>query len=449
MKAKSAEEKVKTVTLELRQVVRLLEDLEASNQYYKEFLFLPHCNSNHQIYGKGGDEVSQTRIFDLYFEATLLTQDFLQTRRAFQRKLNKFKNLTLQQYVRTLKKHNVDPGLQVLRQLEIEVQRIEQDRIEEEQRLNANTMSKDGLNDAFDRMSMTDQKPAPSTPQRPPRSSTPATGTSTPIFSPIRGSVIVPSSVTRFLPPASPSAPASPSCFLPVDATDRQGMVTRFLAAAMARQEGSIQHPYIIKVNYAHPERNLDMDVTLVTNVQHNDHMHVAFVIRKMIDPEDFGEWGATIPTNNYMSADYYGLEKSLVLIKGPSQSLWFRDTENFHGKDAASEGPSAIKAEHAATEIAIEADPVRRKDSYWLLVFSEDNIQLDNTIFSCDENTENVTNTVANDFVPLKSYHPESRKTFTGLAIVWKIGLEGQSQRIKKKQKEETVQPSLKDLFK
>ena len=91
MKAKSAEEKVKTVTLELRQVVRLLEDLEASNQYYKEFLFLPHCNSNHQIYGKGGDEVSQTRIFDLYFEATLLTQDFLQTRRAFQRKLNKFK----------------------------------------------------------------------------------------------------------------------------------------------------------------------------------------------------------------------------------------------------------------------------------------------------------------------------------------------------------------------
>jgi hypothetical protein len=338
---------------------------------------------------------------------------------------------------------DVVPGIFTTNQLRLQEDQSLKDAqpgLQEEQIPFASTM-----NDSFDRLSMEDDdklKPAfvpsaapPSTPptRKPPRRSS-MNGSVTPIFSPIRSGVMA-----AAFSPASVAAAASPAP-LAYNKLARDG-TSLLLARAFANQDGTRQHPYICKANYAFPERNPSIDIELVPGVQYNDHMHTAFVIRKTVDPEDFHHYEATIPPIDCFPSEY-GLENRLILLRCPSQSCWKRDTESFYPDDHPAEEP--CKAAHVATELQIEADETNRKYFFWLIVFEDEEVSLDNSMFSGDDHD----GIIRKMLYPIKKKHVESGKMFTTMALVWKIGVAGYSRRMKRREKEVTPL-SLKDLYK
>jgi hypothetical protein len=123
-----------------------------------------------------------------------------------------------------------------------------------------------------------------------------------------------------------------------------------------------------------------------------------------------------------------------IVLIKGPSQNVWFRNSRRYH-KDLTC---GATRTAHQATEIAIETTSARQY-SYWLIIFPKD-VVLDNNIFSKDaDNVDPKWNRQTS-----KADENAAEMDLFSVAMMWIIGEDGG-----RRTSNASSKPAAKDLFK
>jgi hypothetical protein len=115
---------------------------------------------------------------------------------------------------------------------------------------------------------------------------------------------------------------------------------------------GTQDYSYVIMANVDRPGQNMGFGLEFLPDIRYDDHTSFGVNIRCTVPVPDHKEWTASIPPNGYYVPGL-GLEKSLVLIKCPSQNFWFRNTEVFNKKLKC----GAIKAVQQATENEIEKE--------------------------------------------------------------------------------------------
>jgi hypothetical protein len=103
------------------------------------------------------------------------------------------------------------------------------------------------------------------------------------------------------------------------------------------------------------------------------------------------------------------------IFITSPSHDAWLCKTKKFHLKDKIQ--CVATKKSHHHTHLQIEKD-VKRKKSYWLLIFGEEVI-LGNHIFETDATA------ISTKIVGIESEagDNELKKTLDGIVIYWRVG--------------------------
>jgi hypothetical protein len=185
---------------------------------------------------------------------------------------------------------------------------------------------------------------------------------------------------------------------------------------------GTLKNPWRCPVDLNFPERHVNgLDVQFVSNMKHQgssgkEYLHDGFHIRRMVAVLDFALWEAKIPAWGSYPPEF---EERVLLIKGPSRDHWIHDTESYHETKRVQ--CDSTKTANQATQMAIEADQHDREFSYTLLLFDE-NIKLDNTIFSDDGH--NLT-TIIN---PLnkKGKENETKKDLYSTVVFWRIAIAG-----------------------
>jgi hypothetical protein len=200
-------------SLQLWQVKQLLQDVEETSRY--SINFLETCNFCPKIYGESG---------------SLL-------RRAFQKKLEHLKRLTVEKYVHLLKRSEVEPGLATQRLLS-EAEHHAEDDLSEEEGTMMNSPSR------FD--------------------TTPRPQCARPTFESPQGSF-------HGMPRGSMTSP--PPSYEYHDVSEK------FLVV----QEGTAKNPWRIPVDINRAERNREFDIELVRDVTHGDFTQSTFHIRKDI----------------------------------------------------------------------------------------------------------------------------------------------------------------------
>jgi hypothetical protein len=114
-----------------------------------------------------------------------------------------------------------------------------------------------------------------------------------------------------------------------------------------------------------------------VPEIEHRSHTRDAFHIRKTVSVGNSEDWEAFLP-----SARFPTLADRAIMVRGPSQDFFIKDTARYHAnKGNIACAPTEKK--HSATEQAIEDDPSRKLE-HTLLVFKK-GIKLENHIFSDD----------------------------------------------------------------
>lgn len=202
-----------------------------------------------------------------------------------------------------------------------------------------------------------------------------------------------------------------------------------FLQAAAGN--GTKKNPFVVNVDVDYPERNSNgFHVQEVLSMRFNDSLHYGFHIRKCIPVQDSAFWEATIAPSAMVSGS------RAILVKGPSQSYWFRDPVLYFNRTQNNQC-EATRDAHLATNVAIadcgkrggdEAIDEDRFYLYWLLIFPT-NITLDNSIFSPGN-----TNVLASEVVGMqaKLMHGSKEHIHFGSAIFWRIGVKGMSKQLK-----------------
>mgnify|MGYP000102243820 CR=1 FL=1 len=149
------------------------------------------------------------------------------------------------------------------------------------------------------------------------------------------------------------------------------------LLESSVRQDGTYEYPFVHIVNQEYPERNNGFDIILVPEIEHRSHTRDAFHIRKTVSVGNSEDWEAFLP-----SARFPTLADRAIMVRGPSQDFFIKDTARYHANKANIECAPTEK-KHSATEQAIEDDPSRKLE-HTLLVFKK-GIKLENHIFSDD----------------------------------------------------------------
>ncbi len=182
------------------------------------------------------------------------------------------------------------------------------------------------------------------------------------------------------------------------------------------KQDGSEENPYIIIVDLQRPESNWGFEVSEVDGIEHRDYKRDIFHIRKVITLGQEELWSASIPIEKYP-----GLAKRSVLLSGPSQDFWHASHERYHQVDFCED----TKTVHETLETDIEGD-LKRKVSYWLLVFPE-GTQLENHILSDDAvHVRKEVNEMVDDVVFEEGTEEEETVEILGTDIYWRIAKSG-----------------------
>jgi hypothetical protein len=176
---------------------------------------------------------------------------------------------------------------------------------------------------------------------------------------------------------------------------------------------GTINNPYIVPINLDFPERSHEFCVERISSVKHEGRIYQCIHIRRDVPLLDYNKWDAIIPIIGENDHSRF------VLVSGPSQSFWNRDTLRYHGATAKCE---ATKLSHNTTQVAIEADIMRQR-SYWLLVFSE-SVTLDNSIFSSSDSV--ITPSFTKQTVAQNDILNGTGITMVGIVVEWRVGEAG-----------------------
>jgi hypothetical protein len=149
------------------------------------------------------------------------------------------------------------------------------------------------------------------------------------------------------------------------------------LLESSVRQDGTYEYPFVHIVNQEYPERNHGFDIVLVPEIEQRGHTRDAFHIRKTVSVGNTEDWEAFLP-----SARFPTLAGRAVMVRGPSQDFFIKDTEKYH-QDKGNINCAPTKKKHSATEQAIKDDPARQLE-HTLLIFKK-GVKLENHIFSDD----------------------------------------------------------------
>ena len=208
-------------------------------------------------------------------------------------------------------------------------------------------------------------------------------------------------------------------------------------------QQGTMKQPWIVIVDYNRPERNMGFDIQWIEGIPHMGWKRDGYHIRRAICPLDIDKWEATIPETSGGLGPAF--DDRLVLVKGPSQDYWFRDTNLYHfgPKEKMRVNCKVTADAHQMTQTAITAD--KKSDSnirmwvYYLLIFPPaPNRKLANQIFSHDEDI------VPKKTVPLKvdKNHKDNdiEKDVYGIVMYWRIAVRGGVKITEIEQKKESL---------
>jgi hypothetical protein len=359
----------------------LLQDFEASAQSRQHFNLVALCDQCPSLYGD--------RASDL--------------RRLVQQKWAKIKRKPTPTYIQYLLRYGITVGTFTA----------------------SETMTNDGT-------SSDDNTPSPpkdKNPTKPTADTAPSTPTrSKSSESPVPSSSVVRSSLSPF-PPYAPALPynASPAPASPYR-HHQFGQTSNLVAVAAVTttppalswssfQDGSKAHPWITIVNKEQPEANREFDIQFVQNMTHGNYERNGYHIRLTVAAMDYDAWEATTPNSGGYPPEF---ERRLIMLKGPSQSSWERNTERYHATKKVN--CARTKAAHSGTEIEISKD-LARQQSHWLLVFPQGTI-LDNQIFSDDDGEVAVT---LNPITSKTNDEGNSfRKDMRGLVLFWCIAVAG-----------------------
>lgn len=190
------------------------------------------------------------------------------------------------------------------------------------------------------------------------------------------------------------------------------GNESKMVGELMATSNGTKDKPWIVIVNLGHPERNREFDIEFVQGMKAGTHQYNGYHIRMAVDPNDVMRYKAHLPIGSDINRGLRDILKRSVIVKGPSNPSWLRNSELYHKKSAC----DITKRAHKGTELEISRDP-KRKDQYWLLIFPRSTV-LDNQVFS-GHPTDLKRNVVP---MEIKGSSNEFGKTIYGLAIYWVI---------------------------
>ena len=183
--------------------------------------------------------------------------------------------------------------------------------------------------------------------------------------------------------------------------------------------DGTRGNPYVIVVNPRYPERNWGFDVTFIEKMKDGKYLRKAIVIRKVVTGEDYTKWEAYKPNEDQVPEAFKTMIRHLVLIRGPSQDFFLKNTKRFHKSLMKNKWNvcTNLEAEHQVTETAITSNKVDRGWAYYLLVMPNHH-NLDNTILSEDESKLKL------ERVPIKLDANESRfkKEVNAIVLLWRI---------------------------
>jgi hypothetical protein len=349
-------------------VKQLLTDIETSGYTRDKASFLYICNNSPQIYGQPASDL----------------------RRRFQRTFQRLKKKPLNQYVAFAKSLGVLPSPETLLEQTPSTSAISPRQESKEDSEDSPEDAKDSSNspeDAEDSSNMfgndneEDDLAASSFEElsmaTPPR--------------PLRSAGRPPT------PPPSGGTKRTPASHISLSS----------ILSPLGTMIGTKEHPYVIQVDLAHPERHQEFCIERVTKLKDGEHIRTGMQIRRAVPVCDFDRWEATIPRGYPRDLDY-----RLVLVEGPSQNYWLRDSTRFHSDLKC----NATEQAHQATEIEI-ADDINRQSLYWLLVFPKD-IVLDNQVYSSDSfNVEPDWNQLTSG----EKDNPVEKKLY-GMVMMWKI---------------------------
>ena len=215
--------------------------------------------------------------------------------------------------------------------------------------------------------------------------------------------------------------------------------------AWFVNQNGTVKNPWVIPICLDKmAERHREFDVQFVENINQDGFFtRSGFHIRRPVACPDMNDWEADIPTDDYDEM----WRGRLIRFRGPAQDFWIRDTERYHagiGRESKIKCDATFNA-HSATEVAIEESKEHwRASAYWIMVFPP-GVQLENKIFSLDDNIVPVTKNP----LKLKKDHPENlfNKEILAMTLFWRIALKG-GKKIGGKQSEKKKEAEAKSMF-
>jgi len=242
------------------------------------------------------------------------------------------------------------------------------------------------------------------------------------------------------------------------------------------RMDGSADYPHVIMANAVKPECNFGFDICQVNGVEHRNFDRKVIVMRKATAVPQEKEWEAYVPLVRFRT-----LADRSVLVRGPSQDFWHKDSKLYH---ETSEMCEATQKAHSKHETEIKSDP-SRQCAHCLIVFPpgtdlENHILSDNAVLvkrgsnemstmidlhdGVDEDEEEEEEVADNSFKDAKDGDGEDEAAekkndrfaeLLGLDVYWRIAKKGgelirsPSPQKKKNQRFKNRGKSMKKLFK
>lgn len=172
----------------------------------------------------------------------------------------------------------------------------------------------------------------------------------------------------------------------------------------------------------------------MISGLDYDEWTRSAVDFRLIVNPMDRYDWDAFIPTNMPPSFAH-----RTVVFKGPARSFWLADNRRFHDNVRETELCTTTFNANANVDIEHAKDPTRHF-AYWMLVLPK-NIVFDNRIFSRD--THEIDPGFTGLMVTEKQTGDLGKKLY-GLAITWRIGLQGGTQN----RDSNAEKPKSKDIY-
>jgi hypothetical protein len=368
----------------------LVERIEETNQPYRDFDLLQACNSEPRIFGTSGTDL----------------------RRAYQYKFKYLKKLSIDKYVKFLRKHDQNPSATTQR-LHLEATNAAFEATTAAFETLSFQAADEGTDDAINDTSEDEITVASN--EEASQQTIYSHMSEAPSWNPEFSSPMIRSPTPFGSPPMRNTARPSPA---PPINTPSAG-TTEYVDHWVQPAQGTVEDPYRINVDPIRPENNREFDISYIPMKTVKGYARNVVHIRIDSVPGDHQLWEMTVPPGALRQ----------LLIRGPSRSLHYSQEDKFHRKKEC----SVTYGIHKKVAEDVVKNPNRRF-SHWLIQFPPE-ITLDNGVFS-DDQIEVSRNKVGLSY-------DESETGITGIGtncmmVYWEIAEKKAGLRVDAKEKEQ-----------